>query len=74
MNLGNGFDFKTNVSNRLGASAHAVSSQQVIGDGASIKAFHDVDERRRTAMHPAFENGVCAAAIAKECGVSKREV
>jgi hypothetical protein len=41
---------------------------------ALIKAFHDVDERRRMAMRQAFENGVCVAAIAKQFEVAEREV
>jgi hypothetical protein len=30
-------------------------------NGASIKAFHDVDERRRMAMRQIFETGVCGS-------------
>jgi hypothetical protein len=73
MNLGNDFDFKTDVSKTFGTSAQALSSRQAIGTGALIKAFHDVDERRRMAMGQAFENGVCAAAIAKQFEVPERK-
>ena len=59
MNLASDFDFKTNVSNRF---------------GTPIKAFHDVDERRRMAMRQAFENRVGVSAIAKQFEVSEREV
>jgi len=42
--------------------------------GMAIKAFHDVDESRRAAMHKAFEKGAGVSAIAKHFEVSEREV
>jgi len=50
-------DFKTNARNRF---------------GASIKAFHDVDERQRMAMRQALESGLWVSAIANSLSYQKK--
>jgi len=53
MDLGNDFDFKTDISKTFDTSAEALSSQQAIC--VLIKAFQDVDERQRKSVRQAFE-------------------
>jgi len=48
MDLGNDFDFKTDISKTSDTSAEALSSQQAIC--VLIKAFQDVDERQRKSV------------------------
>jgi hypothetical protein len=61
-------------SNTSDAAKFGVFDTRDRGHGMPIKAFHDVDERRRAAMCQESENRVGVSAIAKQFEASEREV
>ena len=73
MTFHNDFVFKTNSSSHIAETARAMS-QQATGNDSSIKAFHDVDERQRVAIRELFGTKNDVSAIARQFGISEREV